>query len=144
MKSRPILIVEDEPHIAAVVALKLERAGYVAVTCATIAEATRALDQRRFALVIADVHLVGESGLDLAASLSVPNDTNKNAHTPVLILTGMGHHLESLTLPKSVRDVLTKPFSPTELLARAERLMGLAAPSTSASKRHANAARDAA
>ncbi|MBL8757550.1 MAG: response regulator [Phycisphaerae bacterium] len=117
MQIETILIVEDEPHIAAVVALKLEQAGHATATCESLGEAKRLLRARAFGLVIADVHLRGECGIDIADWLP---SSGRNATTPVLLLTGSARGVATETLPHLVRGVLTKPFSPSMLLSQAE------------------------
>lgn len=132
MQTETILILEDEPHIAAVVALKLEQAGHAAVTSENLSEAKRLLRARAFGLVIADVHLRGECGIDLADWLP---SSGRNANTPVLLLTGSGRGVANGALPPLVRGVLTKPFSPSLLLSQAEAVI--------AERRRAESARQA-
>jgi DNA-binding response OmpR family regulator len=115
MKTRTILIVEDESHIAEVVALKLRQAGFKTVIARDARDALATLEQHPVDLVIADIAMPGMSGLDLAKVLA----TRDGAAFPVILLTGMSNAVDTLDLDDThVVDVIPKPFSPKHLLAR--------------------------
>lgn len=60
-----ILIVDDEPQVRSLLTIILERAGYTCKTAADVAEAKEALAEAPFDLVLTDLDMPGESGIDL-------------------------------------------------------------------------------
>ena len=124
MKTAAILIVDDEPHIAEVVALKLEQAQFTTVIVRDGIEALKVLEHQHFDLVIADVGMPGMSGLELARRAAA----REGGGPPIILLTGISRAAESLDLVNThVADVIAKPFSPKHLLARALRALENAA-----------------
>lgn len=112
-----VLVVEDDPAVAAVLEMALRRAGHEALLARDYASGKRALGEEVDAVVL-DLNLPGGFGLDLLRHLR--QELKRN--TPVVVLSGLKqeHHvLEALRL--GAQDYLTKPFSPRELLLRLER-----------------------
>ena len=66
MPEKRILLVEDERELREVLALGLRRAGYTVDVAATASEADQLLDQKQYALLIADWRLPDGNGIDLA------------------------------------------------------------------------------
>lgn len=60
-----ILIVDDEPHIRVLLATILERAGHLCRTAENVAQARQALMEKPFDLLLSDLEMPGESGVDL-------------------------------------------------------------------------------
>lgn len=117
MQTPTVLIVEDEPHIAAVVAMKLQQGGLRTAIAADAREALAIVGKGGICLVVSDINLPGTSGVELAMALAEGAATKD---IPILLLTGMGHTMDAAALAcPSVRGVLAKPFSPRELLQRA-------------------------
>lgn len=116
-----ILIVDDEPHIAAVVAAKLRRCGLRVVTAADGRDALSVLRTEAVDLVISDVRMPDTDGVALVRAMA---SDARTAHIPVLIITGLGHDLddEAMLGPRVV-GVLRKPFSPRELAAFVQRAL---------------------
>ncbi len=108
----PALVVDDQPAVAATVAKWLEREGMTCHVAHSGREALEKVEQESYGLVFADVHMPGESGLDLARELKARDPTIQ-----VIIITG------STTLKTAVEalridadDYLVKPFDPAALL----------------------------
>lgn len=109
---------DDEPHIPAIIAHKFGEEGIEVVAVETVEEARRELRGANYDLVILDYHLKGLEGTDLLAGGGAA------AWPPVMLVTGMAHMLtEEHLAPAAIRLVVSKPFSPTELLRRALELM---------------------
>ena len=116
-----ILVADDEVHILHVVSLKLRNAGYQVVTAQDGQEALSLCLQCRPALVITDYQMPVMSGLTLCLKLAGQPAT---AHIPALMLTARGFALNDDDLRRThIVDVLSKPFSPRELLGRVEQLI---------------------
>ncbi len=112
-----VLIVEDEPHIAEMVAMKLQQGGLQTAVAHDGAEALLLLARMTFSLVVADVNLPGISGVELARRMAADEQWRR---VPVILVTGFGLGLEPIASDcPSVCAVLAKPFSPRDLLQRA-------------------------
>lgn len=128
-RGRTILVADDEAHILHVVSLKLRNAGYEVLTAADGEEAFEVACATPPDLVITDLQMPFMTGLEFAARLRAHPPT---AHIPALLLTARGHALSQADLANTaIREVLSKPFSPREVLARVEAMLG-GAPSADA------------
>ncbi|KQM18455.1 response regulator [Novosphingobium sp. Leaf2] len=109
-----IAVVEDDPDIAAMVATMLQANGYRASTAADGAALRTLLGRSSdIALVVLDLNLPGESGLDICRWL------RRTGTLPVIILTARGDPIDRVIgLEIGADDYLAKPFEPRELLAR--------------------------
>ena len=111
-----ILIVEDDPDIANLIAHYLEKAGH-AVTRLT--SGTQVMGQLRAApadLVILDLMLPGMDGLLVCQAMRADKAT---AAIPIIMLTARGDEADRIAgLELGADDYVTKPFSPKELVAR--------------------------
>lgn len=116
-----ILVVDDEAHIVHVVALKLRNAGHDVTTAADGAEAYDMAVAESFDLVITDLQMPYLTGLELAHKLATTSST-KNC--PIIVLTARGYKLENESLEgTNVRTILSKPFSPREVLMQVESIV---------------------
>lgn len=111
-----ILVVDDEPDIAALVSYHLARSGYAVSTAASGPEALAAIRQMRPALVVLDLMLPGLSGYEVIEHLRADREL---AGTPVLMLTARREEADRLRgFTLGADDYLTKPFSAPELVLR--------------------------
>ena len=116
-----ILIVEDDPDIAALMGHYLERAGYGTEMVSDGAQALAAARETPPDLVILDLMLPGLNGLDVCKALRLDNRT---AGLPILMVTARGEESERiLGLDSGADDYVVKPFSPNELMARVRALL---------------------
>ncbi len=114
-KQKTILVADDESHILHVVSLKLRNAGYRVVTAHDGQEALEAAQQERPDLLITDYHMPQLSGLELCRRLKQDASLPQ---IPVIMLTARGYHLEPQDTEQSgILKMLSKPFSPRQLLA---------------------------
>lgn len=119
--SARVLVVEDEPDIAALVAYQLTREGFRVETALTGAEALAAIGREVPDLVVLDRMLPGMSGDEILRTLRTELNTRL---LPVLILTakrGEEDRIQGLEL--GADDYLTKPFSPRELVLRVRSIL---------------------
>jgi DNA-binding response OmpR family regulator len=122
--SRKVLVADDEAPIANVVAMKLRNAGLEVIVALDGQEAyERALAEHPDFLVT-DLQMPGMSGLELCARLVAEMEGG----VPTLLLTAKGFELDASALAGlPIRRVMTKPFSPRELLAFVQESLALAA-----------------
>lgn len=108
-----ILVVEDEPTIAAAIADRLRSEGYEVTTAADGLSAVDACDQLAPDLVVLDLGLPGIDGLEVCRRIQATR------RIPVVMLTARDDETDMLVgLGVGADDYMTKPFSPRELLAR--------------------------
>lgn len=120
-----VLVVEDEPKIAAVVASALEGDHYEVVVAANGEDGFFRASAEMFDVVLLDVMLPGRSGLEILRALR-----QRQVHTPVLILTARDSIDDRVVgLDLGADDYLVKPFAVPELLARIRALLRRGRPS---------------
>ena len=109
-----ILVIEDEPTIAALLRDDLEIEGYeVEVVSDGATGVSRALE-RNHDLILLDVMLPEKDGLSVCRELRAAS-----LGTPIIMLTAKGHEVDKVVgLEVGADDYVTKPFSPRELAAR--------------------------
>ena len=114
MAERPhILVVDDDREIQTLLRDYLETKGFRATAVGNTAQARRAIDRDRVDLVVLDLMLPNESGLDFCRSL------RRISPTPVIMLTALGDTVDRIVgLETGADDYLPKPFDPQELVSR--------------------------
>ncbi|MES2955295.1 MAG: phosphate regulon transcriptional regulator PhoB [Pseudomonadota bacterium] len=127
MKHQPrILIVEDEPAIAELIAVNLTHGGFTPVIAGDSVAAQRELDAVLPDAILLDWMLPGQSGLALARHLRKEPRTKA---IPILMLTARGDEPDKVAgLDAGADDYITKPFSTQELLARIRAVLRRRAP----------------
>ncbi len=114
----PVLVIEDDPDIARVIAEVLRRDGLQVAHAADGKRGLREFHERRPALVILDIGLPALDGWHVLARLRELSDA------PVLIVTAHGYEADKVRgLQSGADDYLVKPFGNAELLARARALL---------------------
>ncbi len=129
MKHQPrILIVEDEPAIAELIAVNLQHSGFVAVLAQDSVTAQRELDAALPDVILLDWMLPGQSGLSLARHWRKQERTKA---IPIIMLTARGDEPDKVAgLDAGADDYITKPFSTQELLARIRAVLRRRAPAS--------------
>jgi DNA-binding response OmpR family regulator len=122
-----VVVVDDEPHIADLVGMYLEREGFRVLQAATGEAGLEAFRTHRPRLVVLDVGLPDIDGLELCKRI------RQSSQVPVIFLTARADEVDRvLGLELGGDDYVTKPFSASELVARVKavlrRVDGPAAP----------------
>ena len=119
-----LLVVDDDARLRALLHRFLDEQGFRVTVAADAAAARRALAGFAFDLVVLDVMMPGESGIELAASLR-----QDGQEVPILMLTARGEPDDRIAgLEAGVDDYLGKPFDPRELALRIRTILRRAAP----------------
>ena len=122
-----ILVIDDDSRIRDLLARYLQEHGFRVTTAIDAASARATMRSLSFDLLILDVMMPHESGLDFARSL------RRELQVPILMLTARAEPEQRIEgLETGVDDYLTKPFEPRELLLRVSNVLrrGGAAPAT--------------
>ncbi len=115
MKNQPdhILILDDDPEICNLLRQYLEKNSLRATTVNNGKALWKMLDEKHIDLIVLDLMLPGEDGLELCRNLRA------RLNIPILILSALGEETDRIIgLEMGADDYLTKPFNPRELLAR--------------------------
>ncbi|HEY2152631.1 MAG TPA: response regulator transcription factor [Vicinamibacterales bacterium] len=116
-----ILIVEDDPDIATLVARYLEKAGYLTEIASSGRNGLQAIGVRAPDLLILDLMLPQLDGLEVCRLVRANEST---AAIPIIMLTARAEESERIVgLELGADDYLAKPFSPNELVARVRALL---------------------
>ena len=108
-----ILVVDDDGRLRDLLRRYLTENGFRVSTAADAAEARAKLESLAFDLLVLDVMMPGESGLDLT------QDLRRTGVVPILLLTAMAETEDRINgLERGADDYLSKPFEPRELLLR--------------------------
>jgi two-component system phosphate regulon response regulator PhoB len=121
-----ILVVEDEPAIAELIAVNLSFAGHKVLRALNAEQAHILVRAELPDLVLLDWMLPGASGVQFAKYLRT-NDRTKDV--PIILLTARTAEQDKVDgLEAGADDYITKPFSPKELLARIKAVLRRRAP----------------
>ena len=116
-----LLLVEDDRALAELVKYHFNRDGYTVTTTAAGEEALILIDEIKPDLVILDWMIEGTSGIEVCRRLRRRPAT---ANLPIMMLTARGEEDDRVRgLETGADDFVTKPFSPKELIARANALL---------------------
>lgn len=115
-----VLVVDDEPTIAEIVARYLDRAGYCTHRAGDGPSAVRMVEEVSPDLIVLDIMLPGFDGMEVMRRLH----ERPGEPVPVILLTARAEESDRLTgLRRGADDYVVKPFSPAELVARADAVL---------------------
>lgn len=121
--ARPlVLVADDEDDIRQLVAYRMEKAGYDVVQAADGEEAVRLAFERPPALAIIDVMMPKADGYEVTRRLREAEATRR---VPVILLTARAQEADvQRGFDAGADDYIRKPFSPQELRARVQAILG--------------------
>ena len=118
-----LLLVDDDRRIRELLSRILQKNGYRVTLARDTAEARTHLRSFAFDLLVLDVMMPGETGLDFAA------DVRRTSEVPILMLTALTEADDRVRgLEVGADDYLSKPYEPRELLLRIASILRRAAP----------------
>jgi two-component system, OmpR family, phosphate regulon response regulator OmpR len=113
-----ILVVDDDTRLRELLRNFLSRNGFRVTVASHAGEARERLGVLDFDLIVLDVMMPGQTGLDFATEIRRSDDV------PILMLTAMGDTKDRIAgLETGVDDYLGKPFEPRELLLRIQNVL---------------------
>ena len=113
-----ILVVDDDDRIRELVKQYLEENDFLVTTAKDSLDAKKKLEIVKFDILVLDIMMPGESGLDLTKEIK------KNNLTPIILLTAKGEKQDIIKgLELGADDYLGKPFEPKELLLRIKNIL---------------------
>ena len=112
------LVVDDEPHMSAIIGFALETQGFSVHTAHNGAAALNHLRNHEVDLVVLDVMMPVIDGLSLCREIRSTSDT------PIMMLTALSQPEDVIAgLERGADDYVTKPFHPREVALRAQALV---------------------
>jgi DNA-binding response OmpR family regulator len=121
-QSDTIVVADDSMTILAMTSSRLERAGYDIVTATRGDEALRLVQENHPRLVLLDVEMPGLDGVEVTRRIRADETL---AGTLIVLLTSLSQESEIAAGMAAGADAyLTKPFSPQDLQAQVEKLIG--------------------
>lgn len=113
-----VLVVDDDDRIRTLVSRYLRANGFIVLTATDAARAEAILDRTIVDILVVDVMMPGESGLEFTRRLRAARDI------PVLLLTALGEASDRVKgLESGADDYLSKPFEPRELVLRIQAIL---------------------
>jgi len=113
-----ILIVDDDNRIRELVKQYLNENDYLVTTANSAEDAKEKVNIIKFDIIILDIMMPGQSGLDFT------NENKKKINTPIILLTAKGEPSDRIGgLEIGADDYLAKPFEPKELVLRIQNIL---------------------
>ena len=113
-----ILIVDDDNRIRELVKQYLNENDYLVTTANSAEDAKEKVNIIKFDIIILDIMMPGQSGLDFT------NENKKKINTPIILLTAKGESSDRIEgLEIGADDYLAKPFEPKELVLRIKNIL---------------------
>ncbi len=116
-----LLVVDDDARLRQLLRRYLSDNGFRVTLAADAAEARASLASFAFDLIVLDVMMPGETGIELTRAL---RDEGRQKRLPILLLTAMGEPEDRVNgLEQGADDYLAKPFEPRELVLRIRNIL---------------------
>lgn len=116
-----VLVIEDDPQIAMIVQIKLKNNGFDVVIAKDGGAGLAAAKEQRPDMILLDVMIPVMDGYQVLRAVRSDPDLQ---HTPVIMLTAKGQERDILAgFKDGATDYIVKPFSPSEVVARVQRLI---------------------
>jgi two-component system phosphate regulon response regulator OmpR len=130
-----LLVVDDDNRLRELLGKYLSNEGFKVTVTANAASAREKLANNLFDLIVLDVMMPGESGVEFIQTLR-SDIFHPSRNIPILLLTAMGESQERIVgLETGADDYLIKPFEARELLLRIQNILKRVTPRLSTSNR---------
>ena len=122
MSNKVILVVDDEPFILRALTFVLNREGYRTLSACNGDEALARIREAKPSLVFLDVMMPRRNGFEVCQEIKADPGT---AGTHIILLTAKGQESDRARgMAVGADEYMTKPFSPSEVLARVREIVG--------------------
>lgn len=113
MNNKPILLVDDDPHVLEVLSLYLKKEDFPVILAENGKEALEKIEETDPRLVVLDVMMPQMDGIEVCRKIRAVKAT------PIIMLTAKSEDVDKiLGLELGADDYITKPFNPREVVAR--------------------------
>ena len=117
-EKKHILVVDDDDRIRELIKEYLDNNNFYTTTAKDAEDAKNKVKLIKFDLIILDIMMPGQNGLDLTKEIKYSSDQ------PIILLTAMGESSDRISgLETGADDYLPKPFEPKELLLRIKNIL---------------------
>lgn len=121
--TKTILIVDDDAFIRRPLEFILREEGFRAVTAVDGDDCLRRVEEERPDLIFLDVMMPGRDGFSVCSELKADP---RHASIPIILLSARGQEADrERGLDLGATDFLTKPYSPSELIARVRSILSV-------------------
>lgn len=121
MKTKTILIVDDELCILHTLSILFQDEGYECLTALHHEEAEKILEKERPRLIVLDVNMPGKSGLNICREIREKADF-KDVH--IIMLSALGQEADTKAgMEAGANEYVTKPFDPVSLRKKVREIM---------------------
>ena len=117
-----VLLVEDDPDQSNALLTALSAGGYAVAATASARDAMFKLKNQKFHCVILDLLLEGENGTEVVNFMRTRPDT-PNRDTPILIMSANLNPEAMKALTGKIQGAMVKPFEPSALVERVNRIL---------------------
>jgi DNA-binding NtrC family response regulator len=118
LQNKTLLIVDDEPDLRGILSSELEYLGAKVYQAENVTAAKLIIDQHNIDLVISDIRMPGETGIDLLSYIK----SKSNDGPPVILITGFADITNQSAMEKGAAALLSKPFLLEDLFQMANNL----------------------
>ncbi len=121
MKSKRILVVDDEPHILFILEKELLKHGCIIDKAESGADAIKLLKEREYDIMILDIMMPAMSGIEVCQWIK---SNPKTESKPIVILSAdQDERDKDKCISLGVSDYITKPFRPKDIAARIKEIL---------------------
>ena len=118
LQNKTLLIVDDEPDLRGILSSELEYLGAKVYQAENVTAAKLIIDQHHIDLVISDIRMPGETGIDLLNYIK----SKSSDGPPVILITGFADISNQSAIEKGAAALLSKPFLLEDLFQMANNL----------------------
>lgn len=119
LQDKTVLVVDDEKDLCDILAAELADFGARTLLAHSVSQALELLDRAPVDLVISDIRMPGESGVELLEQVR-----RRFPQVPVILVTGFAGITDTEALARGAKAVILKPYDGEELVRECVRLIG--------------------
>lgn len=118
---KKVMIVDDEPHIVKMIAMRLKSNGYEVVTASDGAQCLELVEKEKPDAVLLDLIMPGLTGFEVCSRLK---ENERTRDIPVIMLTALAQKSDiARGIEAGARFFVTKPYNPEDLLYKLKKVL---------------------